>query len=362
MPETEPDLAEAIRAAWNASAPHAQWIVEIDPDLSHVVVVDDTDRSFARVPVAIGDTVTFGQPVKVRPGYLDTPQPVLASVVFASREESRPNVTEPAPASAAPCDGECCRPASDNDSNRGPDVAAHARHNQSAHGNRYNTPRDKSSGREELAGLSADSPDFPAAEPEPTTEPKEDRVSTDLSAFRSRLGLDETADEAAVLAALDARLAPEPPTEPVPDPEPDPEPASEPDREPELVAAAATPAVDPKLAHEVALLKQQVTAMSGQLAAANKEKADAVKASVLDTAQREGKFKPADRAAWESNYDKAPDVTASVLASIAPGTAVPVQAAGATGTAEPEGDTLDADLAGAWAKQLGIPVEEMTRG
>jgi ATP-dependent Clp endopeptidase proteolytic subunit ClpP len=179
-------------------------------------------------------------------------------------------------------------------------------------------------------------PQSPAAEPDQPTE--ENAMSLDKG-VRERLGLAEDADEAAVLAALDARLQPD---EPEPDPEPLPDPAPLPADEPVpagVSASAAPPAaVDPALAQEVALLKEQMTAMSAQLAAANAEKAAAVKASVLDEAQRAGKFKPADRASWEANYDKAPDVCASVLASIAPGTAVPVMASGVTGPAEPTED------------------------
>ena len=129
--------------------------------------------------------------------------------------------------------------------------------------------------------------------------------------------------------------------EPEPDPEPLPDPAPRVADEPALAgvsASVAQPAADPALAQQVALLTEQMTAMSAQLAAANAEKAAAVKASVLDEAQRLGKFKPADRTSWEANYDKAPDVCASVLASIAPGTAVPVMASGVTGPAEPTED------------------------
>jgi ATP-dependent Clp endopeptidase proteolytic subunit ClpP len=181
--------------------------------------------------------------------------------------------------------------------------------------------------------------DVPAAEPDQPTD-EENAMSLDQG-VRERLGLADDADEAAVLSALDARLQPDP----EPEPDPDPLPEVQADPEPALagVSASVKPAepaaaADPALAQEVALLKEQMTAMSAQLAAANAEKAAAVKASVLDDAQRLGKFKPADRTQWEANYDKAPDVCASVLASIAPGTAVPISASGVTGPAEPTED------------------------
>lgn len=176
----------------------------------------------------------------------------------------------------------------------------------------------------------------PAAEPDPSTT-EEDRVSELTAGVRQRLGLPDDADEAAVLAALDERLtAPTPNPEPEPEPEPAPqEPPSVAQRQPEPVSVSAS-GPDPALVQQMAMLKEQVEALSAQLAAVNAEKAAAVKASVLDEAQKAGKFTPAQRDVWERHYDAAPEVTASVLASIAPGTAVPVAASGHTGPAEPQ--------------------------
>lgn len=175
-------------------------------------------------------------------------------------------------------------------------------------------------------------PVLPAAEPEQPTEPKEDPVS-DLSEFRSRLGLDDTADEAAILAALDARLQP---TDPTPDPEPEPEP----EPTPTPTAPAPVAAADNPFAAELARV-------SAELAEIRAREAAAVKASVLDGAVKAGKIKPAERKSWENRYDKAPDVITDVLNSIAPGTAVPVDPAGYTGSAEPAGD-LDAE----WEREM----------
>ena len=59
---------------------------------------------------------------------------------------------------------------------------------------------------------------------------------------------------------------------------------------------------------------------------------------MLDEAQKLGKFKPADRAQWDADYDESPAVTTRLLARIQPGTAVPVNVIGETGPAEPDSD------------------------
>ncbi len=167
--------------------------------------------------------------------------------------------------------------------------------------------------------------ELPAAEPEPLTEPKEDLVSTLSTDVRSRLGLEENADDAAVLAAIEALQT-----------QPDPEPTPEPEPDPALVAA------NNNLNEKVSQLTEQVQQMGAELAAAKAEKASSIRASILDNAQKSGKFAPADRSTWEARYDRAPEVTAEVLASIPDGTAVPVDTSGYTGEGEPaSGDDFD---------------------
>lgn len=167
----------------------------------------------------------------------------------------------------------------------------------------------------EMAGMSMSASadphtETPAAEPgNPTTMEEIMPLSTEVY---QRLGLAEDADHdevsAAVLAVLDKA-----------DGQPD----------PQQVAAAA--AERDGLVKEVDLLKGQVEAMSGKLAEVEAEKAATVKASVLGTAQQQGKFTPADRSRWDKDYDEAPEVVTRVLASIAPGTAVPVNPHGSVG-------------------------------
>ncbi len=305
---------EDVRRAYYDKAPWSHWIVELHLEPLQLVVSDDDTGKLFRIPVNVtgDDSFEFADPVEVRRRYEDVAAGVAASagasqpVVFASRAESRPG---PRPTAASDPTPTFLPPT---------------------------TPPDPPEQPVETPAPNDGAPE-PPAEPESVPEPKEDRVSANLSDLRSRLGLPDDADQdavnAAVLASLDGQANR---TEPDPQPEPDPEPVSEP-----ALVGASTPAADPALAAEVALLKEQMTTMSAELAATKKEKAAAVKASVLDEAQRLGKFAPAQRGAWEANYDKAPDVCASVLASIAAGTAVPVMASWVTGPAEPDGDSDD---------------------
>jgi 2'-5' RNA ligase len=197
-------------------------------------------------------------------------------------------------------------------------------------------------------------PEPPAAEPEPATitDPKEgDSVSTLSEDLRSRLGLTD-ADDAALLAAVD-ELKTKADIPPAPTPE---EVAAAAAAE-EKVAAAAAENAD--LRKEVSVLASQVQEMSTKLATAEAEKAATVKASVLDEAQKQGKFPPAARAQWEKDYDEAPGAVTRVLAAIAAGTAVPVTVAGEIGDAEP----ATADDA-AWEREYAslFPPEPATTG
>ncbi|MEV5819288.1 phage protease [Micromonospora haikouensis] len=292
MPNPTPDRIDLVRDAWNRSAPHTQWIIEVHA--SHLIVTDEKDRSFHRVPVSIdGEHVTFGEPVHVMPGYVEQTEQVAATAVFASRDESRPN-PQPVDAPASPT-VDPPRPAPVD-----------------------TTPPD-----------SMPAPELPAAEPEPNTDPKEDPVSTLSTDVRSRLGLTEDADDNAVMAALDAlhtKATAQPDTEQV---------------------AASAKAENDELRKEVQVLASQVQTMSTRLAAAEAEKTATVKASILDEAQRLGKFTPADRERWEKDYDDAPAVVTRVLASIAAGTAVPTSVSGYTGSAD---STVDLDAE--WERQM----------
>lgn len=180
--------------------------------------------------------------------------------------------------------------------------------------------------------------ELPAAEPETVTTEMEEDIVSDLSEFRSRLGLSDDADEAAMLAALDV-LKTKADTPPSPGPEQVAASAAAEEAE-KKVAAATAEAAD--LRKEVEILASTVKDVTTKLAASEAEKASTVKASVLDDAVKKGKIKPADKSQWEKDYDEAPAAVTRVLASIADGTAVPVTVAGETGDPEGVGD-IDAE-------------------
>lgn len=312
VPSPEPSREDLIRSAFNASQPQNRWIVEINE--SGVVVIDDTDRSLHRIPVEVGDTVTFGESTPVHMAYvpLDSELVSASRTVFASRAESRPDVAAtvldtPQPAQPPPNPTppvEPPNPAVPPDPTEEPQ-----------------TPPQP--GGVPVSGEPA-GPQSPGAEPV-TNELEGDRPVSTLSAdMRSRLGLADDADEAAALAAIDAlKVKAETP------PEPNPE---------QVAASAAAARENEELRQEVKVLASQVESMSSKLAATEAEKAASVKASVLGEAQRLGKFKPADREQWEKDYDDAPAVVTRTLARIAAGAEVPVVAAGYTGTGEEPAD------------------------
>jgi len=147
---------EDVRRLYYESAPYSVWICEmqLDPELQ-LIVEDDDNGSYARVPVTINGTeITFGTAVPVVIQYVDTPAPVAAaagrpSLRYASRAESRPRASDPPPT-------------------------------------------------------------LPATEPE--TIPEGGAAVALDEGLRTRLGLAADADEDAILAALDARLTAPPPT------------------------------------------------------------------------------------------------------------------------------------------------------
>ncbi|MFJ8690291.1 phage protease [Micromonospora wenchangensis] len=291
MPNPQPDAADRIKAAWNATAPMQQYIVQVRA--SDVIVMDDTDRSTLAVPVTVdGDTVTFGQPRKVALDYVPCEQIAASVAVYASRDESRPAPPPVTPLHSLPADRSGTTEASTGEPEPTPTEPA-----------------------------PAPAPEPPAAEPEPNTDPKEtDTVSTLSTDVRSRLGLTEDADDTAILAALDAlkTKADQQPT-------------------PEQVAASAAATEE---------MKNEIGRLSGELAAIRAAAATTAKADLFERVTREGRIKPAERKSWEDRYDKAPEVITEILASIKPNTEVPVAASGYTGDAEKSGpDALDVEYA-----------------
>lgn len=306
MPNPNPTSVAAgvttddIRAQYNLSAPHSQWITDMRAEPLELIVADDADGKRYRVPVSVeAGSVTFGSPVEVVIQYVEPgAEPVSASVmVFASRAESRPRR-----------------------------VVARTRQGDLPRRNRPGRNADEST---TSTGAAADSggadeveaAQSPAARPvNPSIQEETMPLSADV---RQRLGLADDADSDAVNAAVAAAL----------------DKADAAVSESEKVAASA--AATTELEQQVSLLTGQVEAMSTELAAAKAEKAATVKASVLNDALRQGKIAPAEREQWETDYDAAPTAVTRVLASIAPGTRVPVEAAGHS--ADPEGAEGDDD-------------------
>jgi 2'-5' RNA ligase len=187
-------------------------------------------------------------------------------------------------------------------------------------------------GQEDVHASAEPTPDLPAAEPEqPNTEPKEDHVS-DLSAFRSRLGLDDTADEQAILSALDElKTKADTPAQP----------------DPEMVAASAAATEQAEKAQSaLELMKEELARQSNELATIKASAASTVKASFFGGLMTAGKLKPADRETWEARYDRDPEMVSEILGARAEGSEVPVMASGSIGSAEPSvEDDFDALVA-----------------
>lgn len=284
---------EDLREEFREKATYDQWITEIILDPLALIVMDDGTRELYRIPVAIGadGTVTFGTAVQVAVAYVDDTTedeaPLITAargerIVYASRAESRP----PATASDPPLDaGGSLSPGSTVAVNTG----------------------------EPEPVVTQPTPNSPAAEPDPITEP-EDHVS-DLSGIRSRLGLPDTADEAAVMAALDEKLGP-------PTPETTPTEPETVEPEPELVTASAPQLPAGVVAiDEATLADLRRDATAGAAARLRQQHEDRDK--LVAAAVRAGKIPPSRTQHWTTLYDLDPTGTQATLDALAAGV-VPV--------------------------------------
>jgi hypothetical protein len=86
-----------------------------------------------------------------------------------------------------------------------------------------------------------------------------------------------------------------------------------------VAASGADPALD-----QIARLSAEVAEMRAQSYREQRTR-------VIEAALGAGKIKPAERGQWEADYDTNPTLATSILARLAPGTAVPVAAKGRTG-------------------------------
>ena len=95
MPPPTPELAagvtsEDVRRRYYEHAGYQRWICEIQLDPLQLIVMDDSNGSYYRVPVTLdADGPVFGEPVAVSVEYVDKPAK-LSAAVYASREESIP--------------------------------------------------------------------------------------------------------------------------------------------------------------------------------------------------------------------------------------------------------------------------------
>ncbi|MEV5211343.1 phage protease [Micromonospora sp. NPDC053740] len=321
---------EDVRRDYYDKAPWSHWITEVHLDPLQLIVVDDDSGQRWRVPVDVtgDDTFTFGEPVQVLVRYVDKPEQVAASVgqpiVYASRAESRPGQqptastpTEPAEPTAEPVEPAPAEP---------------------------------------LAN-----PELPAAEPEPTTEPKEDPVST-MSDVRSRLGLPDDADEAAVSAAVLAAIGGQP-TEHTTDATPEAVTEPETPAEPTPVAASTSPALPDGVVtiDREALAELRRNATLGATAHERQRVAD--RDATIAAAMNDGKFAPARKDHWVKAWEADPEGTKATLSALESGL-IPMAAAGTAGPGEPEVDELGINdtALGSWANQLGVDAKELSRG
>ena len=298
------------RAFYNSSygSGYSKWITEMQlgPELQ-LIVCDDSDNSYARVPVVIGDgdgqdAVSFGDPTTVVIRYEDAGQVAAsagpAPVRYASRKESRPGERPKASEPEPPADPE----------------------------------QDVPEAEPSPAEPATDSPSpAPAVEvPSPTTT-EGAGMSLDPAKIRDALGLAPEASDEEVAAALAASgLTPQPPAEPEPSPEEERE-EGEPETQVEEPAAPATlpegiVTIDAStLANLREMAEQGVAARARQL---TEDRDRTIKAAI-----DEGKIPPARKAHFEQLWKADPDGARQTLASLAPGL-VPVADQGVPGGAE----------------------------
>lgn len=297
------------------------WIEEFHLEPMQLIVSDDNTGKRTRVPVLVGDgdgadAVTFGDPVTVVIRYEDAPAGQAAAsapahlpaVRFASRAESRLGTTtappEPVetPAPAAPV-----VPVAPDPTPQAPV-----------------TPK-------------------PPAEPGPTTpSPEEEDGMADLKAgLRQRLGLQEDVTDDDYLAAVDEALSER--------------------AEPTAASAGGvTPPAGYRLVPEAAW-EQAQTAMAAGVKAQT-ENVHVERERVILAARDAGRILPNEKSlsSWRKQYDRDPAGTASFLAS-AP-QIVPVVALGYAGGPDSEQDLSEKAMYAAMARDLGVSVEELTRG
>lgn len=295
------------------------WIEEFHLEPMQLIVTDDNTGKRTRIPVIVGDgdgaeAVSFGDPVTVVIRYEDAPAGQAAAssaanlpaVRFASRAESRSvaaTSSEPreVPAPVAPAVPVTPEPA--------PQAPV--------------TPE-------------------PPARPGSIPPPKEEDGMADLkTGLRQRLGLQEDVSDDDYLAAVDEALG----------------------ERAEPTAASAGGITPPAgyLLVPTAAWEQAQTAMAVGVKAQT-DNVVSERERIIADARDKGRILPhaASLKSWREQYDRDPAGTTAYLAK-AP-QIVPVAALGYSGGPESEQEQAERAMYAAMARDLGVSVEELTRG
>jgi hypothetical protein len=276
---------EDIRRTYYETAPYSVWIKEFELDPLQLIVTDEADGSYARIPVTLENgEFTFGEAVPVEIEYVDKPEDTSTStaasagerIVYASKDESRPKQVKPA-------------------------VKVETK-----------LPPQEAIKRVHAASNS-------------DGEPGRESGEMDPAKIREALGLSADASDDDVFTALAAARQTSPSTDPAPA-------GSAPSPAPAPVAASG---------NGVVVLDQSIVTAMQEDAEKGRQAFEEMRKNERDTiiakAITEGKFAPARKEHWEKLWDADPDGTRAQISNLAKNL-VPLQASGYNG-----GETYEQD-------------------
>lgn len=277
---------EDIRREYYDTAPYSVWIKEFELDPLQLIVTDEADGSYARIPVTLENgEFTFGEAIPVEIEYVDKPEstsPTAAAsagerIVYASRDESRPAKAD-------------------------------------------NKPPVKASPKKPVTPAQAAKRVHGA--PIKAAEPGRESGEMDPAKIREALGLSADASDDDVIAAATALR--QPTTDPTPEPAPA-APAPTP-----VAAGAGVVVLDQSVVSE---LQKQAERGNAAFEMMRKNERD----QIISAAIHDGKFAPARREYWEKLWDADPDGTRTQIESLAKNL-VPLAASGYAGAETYEQD------------------------
>jgi hypothetical protein len=269
---------EDIRRTYYETAPYSVWIKEFELDPLQLIVTDEADGSYSRIPVTLENgEFTFGDAIPVEIEYVDKPEDANSGttaaasagsrIVYASRDESRPATAgNKPPVQAAP---KPVTPA---------EVA------KRVHG-----------------------------APIKAAETGRESGEMDPAKIREALGLAADASDDDVIAAATALRQPN--TDPAPNS--DPAPAAP------VAAGAGVVVLDQSVVTE---LQKQAERGNHAYEMMRKNERD----SIISAAINDGKFAPGRREYWEKLWDADPDGTRTQIETLAKNL-VPLAASGYAG-------------------------------